>query len=70
MPGRAKATTGLLIEPHLLERNKKQNKRPSGIVFEELVGVEDISKNSVIEISSTSEKIEGFLTHHQNYHLI
>ena len=28
-------TTGLLIEPHLLERNKKQNKRPSGIVFED-----------------------------------
>jgi hypothetical protein len=62
MPGRSKSTTGLLIEPHLLERNKKRNRPPSGLVFEELVGVEDISKNSVIEISSTSEIINGELT--------
>ena len=30
LPARVKATTGLLIEPHFLERNKHQHKKPSG----------------------------------------
>ena len=62
LPGRSKTTTGLLIEPHLLERNKQQRKRPSGIIFEELVGTEDISKNSIISISSSTEPITAVLT--------
>ena len=61
LPGRSKTTTGLLIEPHLLERNKQQRKRPSGIIFEELVGTEDISKKSIISISSSTELITAVL---------
>jgi hypothetical protein len=30
LPARVKATTGLLIEPHFLERSKVEHKRPSG----------------------------------------
>jgi hypothetical protein len=30
LPARVKATTGLLIEPHFLERSKVQHKKPSG----------------------------------------
>lgn len=30
LPARVKATTGLLIEPHILERSKIEQKRPSG----------------------------------------
>ena len=62
LPGRSKTTTGLLIEPHLLERNKQQRKRPSGLVFEGLVGTEDISKNSIVSISSSTEPITALLT--------
>ena len=61
-PSRSKVVTGLLIEPHMLERNKRQRKKPSGIVFEGLVGTEDISKNSIIEISSENIPFEGVLT--------
>ena len=61
-PSRSKVVTGLLIEPHILERNKAQRKKPSGIVFEGLVGTEDISKNSIIEISSENIPFEGVLT--------
>ena len=61
-PSRSKVVTGLLIEPHILERNKRQRKKPSGIVFEGLVGTEDISKNSIIEISSENIPFEGVLT--------
>ena len=59
-PARSKPNTGLLIEPHLLERNKARRRKPSGIVFEEAVGVEDISKGSVISIDGNSIQIEGF----------
>lgn len=61
-PSRSKVVTGLLIEPHILERNKRQRKKPSGIIFEGLVGKEDISKNSVIKISANDIPFEGFLT--------
>jgi hypothetical protein len=30
LPARVKATTGLLIEPHILERSKHQHKKPTG----------------------------------------
>jgi hypothetical protein len=31
LPARVKATTGLLIEPHILERNKVSQKKPTGL---------------------------------------
>ena len=61
-PSRSKVVSGLLVEPHLLERNKRQRKKPSGLVFEGLVGTEDISKNSVLKISSENIPFEGQLT--------
>ena len=64
-PARSKPNTGLLIEPHLLERNKARRKKPSGIVFEEQVGVEDISKGSVISIDGDSIQIEGLYSQSQ-----
>ena len=58
-PARVKASTGLLIEPHILERNKARRRKPSGIVFEEKVGVEDISRGSVISIDGSELVVEG-----------
>lgn len=40
LPARVKATTGLLIEPHILERSKIEQSKPTG---------EDYQKNSVID---------------------
>jgi len=58
-PARVKASTGLLIEPHILERSKARRRKPSGIVFEEKVGVEDISRGSVISIDGSELVVEG-----------
>lgn len=45
LPARVKATTGLLIEPHILERSKVAHKRPTG---------EDYQQESVIHYSDTT----------------
>ena len=45
LPARVKATTGLLIEPHILERSKVAHKKPSG---------EDYQQESVIHYSDTT----------------
>lgn len=45
LPARVKATTGLLIEPHILERSKVAHKRPTG---------EEYQKESEIKLSNTS----------------
>ena len=45
LPARVKATTGLLIEPHILERSKVQHKRPFA---------EDYQQESVIHGSDTT----------------
>ena len=39
LPARVKATTGLLIEPHILERNKVAYKRPSGEDYQQEVNI-------------------------------
>jgi hypothetical protein len=45
LPARVKATTGLLIEPHFLERSKVVHKKPIG---------EDYQKETEIKLSDTS----------------
>ena len=45
LPARVKATTGLLIEPHFLERSKVAHKKPNG---------EDYQKETEIKLSDTS----------------
>lgn len=52
IPARAKHTTGLLVEPHLLERNKIQLKKPSK---EELLYETEIDYQESQEISLTVE---------------
>lgn len=39
LPARVKATTGLLIEPHILERSKVAHKRPSGEEYQKEVNI-------------------------------
>lgn len=46
LPARVKATTGLLIEPHFLERSKVAYKKPNG---------EDYQKETEIKLSNTSD---------------
>ena len=57
LPARVKATTGLLIEPHILERSKVAHKKPKG---------EDYQKESSIHYSDTtilsSENIQKEVT--------
>ena len=66
MTGQNQIQVYLLNHTYLKEIKKK--KKPSGIVFEEQIGVEDISKGSVISIDGDSIQIEGFI-HNHNYHL-
>jgi len=39
LPARVKATTGLLIEPHFLERSKVQHKKPTGDDYQQEVSI-------------------------------
>jgi hypothetical protein len=39
LPARVKASTGLLIEPHILERSKIQHKKPSGDEYQQEVNI-------------------------------
>jgi hypothetical protein len=39
LPARVKASTGLLIEPHILERSKVQHKKPSGDEYQQEVNI-------------------------------
>jgi hypothetical protein len=39
LPARVKATTGLLIEPHILERNRIQQKKPTGDEYQQDVTI-------------------------------
>ena len=48
-----------------LKEISSEEKKPSGIVFEEQVGVEDISKGSVISIDGNSIQIEGLYSQSQ-----
>jgi hypothetical protein len=43
VPARAKVTTGLLIEPHMLERSKIQRSKPTGLTeqYETSIGIQD-----------------------------
>lgn len=68
LPARVKATTGLLIEPHFLERSKVENKKPSGeynnytasIPYgDEIISAENLQKealiNTTLEYTITSD---------------
>ena len=61
IPARLKVMDGLLIEPHLLERNKERRREPVAELMESKEGVEDISKNSVIDITSSVEQKQADL---------
>ena len=43
VPARAKVTTGLLIEPHMLERSKIKRVKPTGLneQYETSIGIQD-----------------------------
>ena len=43
LPARVKATTGLLIEPHMLERSKIKRVKPTGLneQYETSIGIQD-----------------------------
>jgi len=55
IPARVKVMDGLLIEPHFLERNKEERKKPQAELMESKEGVQDISKNSIVDITSSVE---------------
>jgi hypothetical protein len=68
LPARVKATTGLLIEPHILERSKIQQKKPSGDEYQqnatidyknEYSVVSDINQYETIVDSNLSENVIG-----------
>ena len=58
LPARVIATTGLLIAPHLLERNKIKINRPEAIA-ESLEGV--VTETQITDLSSTFDYKEGNL---------
>ena len=61
IPARVKVVDGLLIEPHILHRNKEERKKPTAELMESKEGVEDVSRGSVIGISSSVEQEEATL---------
>jgi len=73
LPARVKATTGLLIEPHILERNKHQYIKPNGEYNEyesiieygdELLSAENIQKEVTLDTTT-----EYFLNGENNQYL-
>ena len=55
IPARVKVMDGLLIEPHFLERNKEIRKEPQAELMESKEGKEDVSRGSVIGVTSSVE---------------
>lgn len=58
LPARVKATTGLLIEPHILERNKVAYKRPSGEDYQQEV---NIKYSDTTIMTSENNQYEAFV---------
>jgi hypothetical protein len=58
LPARVKATTGLLIEPHILERSKIAHKRPSGDEYQQEV---EIHYSDTTILTGINEQIETIL---------
>ena len=61
IPARVKVMDGLLIEPHFLERNKERRREPVAELMESKEGVEDISRGSVIGITSSVAQEDAYL---------
>ena len=61
IPARVKVMDGLLIEPHLLERNKERRREPVAELMESKEGVEDISRGSIISVTSSVEQKDANL---------
>lgn len=57
LPARVKATTGLLIEPHILERSKIAQKKPTGVDYQQ-----DVVIHYVDTTILTSENIQKEVT--------
>jgi hypothetical protein len=55
LPARVKATTGLLIEPHILERSKIAHKRPSGDEYQQEV---EIHYSDTTILTGENEQLE------------
>ena len=55
LPARVKATTGLLIEPHILERSKVAHKRPSGDEYQQDV---EIHYSDTTILTGENEQLE------------
>ena len=58
LPARVKATTGLLIEPHILERSKVAYKRPSGEDYQQEV---NIKYSDTTIMTSENTQYEAFV---------
>jgi hypothetical protein len=63
LPARVKATTGLLIEPHILERSKIQQKRPSGDEYQQDTTIDYTNEYSIIsDINQYEAIVDGNLS--------
>jgi hypothetical protein len=58
LPARVKATTGLLIEPHILERSKIAYKRPSGEDYQQEV---NINYSDTTVMTSENNQYDAFV---------
>jgi hypothetical protein len=58
LPARVKATTGLLIEPHILERSKIAHKRPSGDEYQQEV---EIHYSDTTILTGENEQLETII---------
>jgi hypothetical protein len=63
LPARVKATTGLLIEPHILERSKIQQKRPSGDEYQQDTTIDYTNEYSIVsDINQYEAIVDGNLS--------
>ena len=67
VPARAKVSSGLLIEPHILERSKIE-RRPTSASLHNHTSTIDVDKN--VNVKSTNDGISGILTASDNVVLI
>ena len=73
LPARVKATTGLLIEPHILERSKIEQKKPTGDEYQKEVSIhlEDttimVSENNQYDTIINADLSENLFAENNQY---
>ncbi len=76
LPARVKATTGLLIEPHILERSKIAQKKPTGDEYQQEVNIKysdttiTTAENQQIDVNLQIDDTQTLFGENQQYDVV